>query len=281
MPNWSGGAEGAAGGAATGASIAGPYGAVIGGVAGGLLGMFGGSDSDQNKQELEQYRQMMLNRQAPQMGAAAQASTSDFRSNQQELINRLNGIATGQAPSLAQAQLNEATDKNMASQQSIAASGRGNPALASMVAANNMQNLGQNAAQQSVGARIQEEQMANQLMGSNVQAARAADEQTSQFNAQQQNYAAEANLTAKLKSMGLNDDAILNALGQYRQAAAMPTLGNQLMAGGAGALGMYLGNKYSRTAPGSSPAMTSLAQQYPTGSSAPGYGPVTSPDQLG
>jgi hypothetical protein len=280
MPNWSGGAQGAAGGAATGAAIGGPWGAAIGGVAGGLLGMFGSDDGDQNKQALEQYRKMVMNRQAPQMGDAAQASASGFRANQQAMIDRLDALASGRGPSIASAQLNEATDRNIASQQSMAQSGRGNAAYANMVAANNMQNLGQGAAQQSVAARLQEQQLANQMLGSTLQQARGSDEQLSQFNAQQQNYAAEANLTAKLKAMGLNDDAILNALGQYRQAAQMPTLGTQIMAGGAGALGQYVANKYGRSSSGMgvNPAGMSLASQYPHNQPyADINGPVTVP----
>lgn len=275
MVNWSGAGQGAAGGAALGASF-GPYGALIGGAAGGLLGAFSGDDGDQNKQALEEYRKMVMNRQAPQMGDAAQAAGSSFRTNQQAMIDRLDALASGRGPSIASAQLNEATDRNIAAQQSIAQSGRGNAGYANMVAANNMQNLGQNTAQQAVGARLQEQGMANQLLGGTINQARNSDEQLSQFNAQQQNYAAEANLSAKLKSMGLDDETIMNALAQYRQASQMPGTGTQIMAGGVGALGAYLGNKYGSTGQGGqgSPAYQSLAQQYPHGQ---GDGPVTMP----
>jgi hypothetical protein len=265
MVNWSGAGQGAAGGAAIGASF-GPYGALIGGAAGGLIGAFtGGDDGEQNKQALEDYRRMVMMRNAPQMGDAAQASASGFRVNQQAMIDRLDALASGRGPSIASAQLNEATDRNIAAQQSFSQSGRGNAAYANMLAANNMQNLGQGAAQQSVAARLQEQQLANQLLGNTLQQARGSDEQMSQFNAQQQNYAAEANLTAKLKAMGLNDDSILNALSQFRQAAQMPTTGTQIMAGGAGALGQLVANKYGRTGGGMgvNPAMQSLASQYP------------------
>lgn len=278
MVNWSGAGQGAAGGAALGASF-GPYGALIGGAAGGLLGAFSGDDGDQNKQALEQYRKMVMNRQAPQMGDAAQASASGFRANQQAMIDRLDAMASGRGPSIASAQLNEATDRNIAAQQSFAQSGRGNAGYANMLAANNMQNLGQGTAQQSVAARLQEQQLANQMLGTTLNQARGSDEQMSQFNAQQQNYAAEANLTAKLKTMGLNDDAILQALGQFRQAAQMPTMGTQIMAGGAGALGQYVGNKYGRSGGGGmgvNPAMQSLASQYPH-NQGPTDGPVTQP----
>lgn len=274
MVNWSGAGQGAAGGAAMGATVGGPYGAAIGGVAGGLLGMFGSDDGDQNKQALEEYRKMVMSRGAPQMGDAATAAGSSFRANQQSMIDRLDALASGRGPSIASAQLNEATDRNIAAQQSFAQSGRGNAGYANMVASNNMQSLGQNTAQQAVGARLQEQQMANQLLGGTINQARTSDEQLSQFNAQQQNYSAEANLAAKLKTMGLNDDAILNALGQYRQASQMPGLGSQIMAGGSGALGAYLGNRYGGTGGQGSPAYQSLAQQYPHGQ---GDEPVTSP----
>lgn len=207
---------------------------------------------------------MVMNRSAPQMGDAATASASGFRANQQAMIDRLDALASGRGPSIASAQLNEATDRNIAAQQSFAQSGRGNAGYANMLASNNMQTLGQSAAQQSVGARLQEQSMANQLLGSTLNQARGSDEQLSQFNAQQQNYAAEANLTAKLKSMGLNDDAILQALGQYRQASQMTGTGTQIMAGGAGALGQYIGQKYGRAGgSGGGAAYQSLAQQYP------------------
>lgn len=248
MPNYSGAAQGAAGGAALGTAILPGWGTAIGGVAGGLIGAFGGGggEDDANKQAIEQYRRMLMDRGAPQMGDAATATTSGFRANQQSLIDRLDALSRGQGPSLATAQLNEGADRNIAAQQSISQSGRGNAAYANMLAANNAQNIGQQTAQSSVAARIAEQQMALGQLGGAINQGRGADEQLSQFNAQQQNYAAEANLSAKLKAMGLTDDAILNILQQQRQANQVVGPGTQMMAGGAGALGMYLGQKYGQ-----------------------------------
>lgn len=276
MASGSGAVKGAAGGAAAGTAILPGWGTAIGAVAGGLLGAFGGGDD--NEAMLDQWRREVAARNAPQIGGAAQAATSGFRSNQANLINRLEALSSGQGPSLAQAQLNEATDRNIASQQSFAQSGRGNQSFANLIAANNIQNLGQSAAQQSVGARIAEQQMALQALGGAIQQGRASDEATNAFNAQQANFIAEANLTAKLKAMGLQDDAILNILAQMRQAQAMPSLGDQILAGGSGALGQWASQQaQSKANAGTQGGSGTLSVQYPHGG---GEGPITSPRQV-
>lgn len=238
--------KGAAGGAMTGGSIGGPWGAAIGGIGGGLLGMFGGGDP--NQQAMEEWRKTLMNRQAPQSAAASQSAQSGFRDSQQGLIRRLEALSRGEGPSLAAEQLKAATDRNMAGQQSIAQSGHGNAALANIVAANNMQNLGQGAAQQAAQARIAEQQMALQQLGANVTAGRGADEANSQFNAQQTNYGNRDNLEAKLRTMGMNDQSILGTFGQQNAAAGRPGLGDQLLAGGSGALGMWAGQRAQQRA---------------------------------
>jgi hypothetical protein len=83
--------------------------------------------------------------------------------------------------------------------------------------------------------------MANQQLAGTLQGARGADEANSQFNAQQQNFANQSDLEAKLRTMGLNDQAILNIMSQISGVNAKPTLGDQLLAGGIGALGSYAG----------------------------------------
>lgn len=248
MPNYGDGLKGAAGGAATGAAIGSvvpgygtAIGGAIGGVAGGLIGLFGGGDDQ--KKKLEEYRKMLLARDVPQLGPAAQATTSDFRGNQQGLISRLEAMANGTAPSMADAQLRSAVDRNTATQQSFAQSGRGNPTLAAILAANNSNNFSQGAAQQAVAARIAEQQGAIQQLGAATGQARQQDQADSQFNAQQQNFAAQANLEARLRAMGLSDQAVLNIMQQMGAEQNRVTTGDQLMAGGVGALGMYAGQR--------------------------------------
>jgi len=243
-------AKGAAGGAATGAAIGGPWGAAIGGVAGGLLGYFGSGDNDQNKQLAEEYRKQVAAREAPQINPSqvGQAATSGFRANQQGLINRLEAMSAGRGPSVAGEQLKMATDRNTATQQSIAQSGRGNATLANIVAANNSNNFGQGAAQQAALARISEQQMALGQLGQATSSARGMDEQTAQFNAQQTNFANQANLEAKLRTMGLNDAAILNVMNQVNGMNLQPSMGDQILAGGVGALGTWAGNRNASAA---------------------------------
>lgn len=257
-------AKGALGGAATGAaigSVAGPYGALIGGgigaIGGGIAGYFGSGDDDAEAQQrrLDEYRQTVLGRDLPQLGPAAQASTSGFRGNQQGLIDRLDALSRGQGPSVADEQLKAATERNTALQQSVAQSGHGNATLANLVAANNSNTFGQSAAQTGTYARLAEQQQANQLYSQTLAQARGGDEELSRFNAQQQNFARQANLEAKLRAIGLTDESIIKIMAQQGQAAnAGPTTGDQLLAGGIGALGQYAAN--SRKTPTASPAMS-------------------------
>lgn len=260
MGGWEQGLKGAGGGALAGAGIGGPIGGVIGGLAGGLAGYFGGGESEndqKNRQMLQDYYNNVMNRQTPQAGPAAQAGYSGFRNNQSDLINRLEALSRGQGPSLAAQQFQQATDRNMASQQALAGGGRGGP-MAAFNAANNMGMLGANAAQGSAQARIAEQQMALGMLGQNIQAGRGADESTNQFNAGQTNDMARANLEARLRKMGYDDQTILGILsqmgGQNARQAATPGLGDQLLAGGAGLFA--LGASQRGSTPPSSPTGT-------------------------
>lgn len=245
--------KGAVGGALAGAgagAMFGPVGMGIGAGAGALLGgiggWMGGDQKDEYQKRLEAYYASLGNREAPQAGPAAQGAYSGFRQNQSDLIGRLEALSSGQGPSLAAQQFRQATDQNMRGQQAMANSGRGG-AMASFNAANNMGMLGAQAAQGSAAARTQEEQMALQQLGLTVYGARNADEQMNQFNAQQQNQMAIQNLDARLRAMGMNDQARLSILQQMGGQANQPTFGDQLMAGGAGmfAQGATMGKKPS------------------------------------
>ena len=282
MPNWTSGGEGALGGALTGASIgsaAGPWGAAIGGgvgaIGGGLLGLFGNGNDDQTRQMLmDYYNQLMKN--PPQLGAAGQSQYSGFRTNQSDLINRLEALSQGKGPSLAAQQFQQATDRNMSAQQAMANSGRGGP-MAALTAANNMGMLGAQAAQGSAIARTGEELGAFGQLGNVIAQGRSADEATNMFNTGQSNQFQMANLEAKLKAMGLGEGAIAQIMG----INAKPTMGEQLLAGGGGSLGMLAGHLGGggggSGGGGGQPNLSDLSSMFPHG----GGGAITSPSQLG
>lgn len=251
--NWQQGLKGAGGGALAGGALGGPAGALIGGGL-GLLGGFGGGESEQEKaqrQMLMDYYSQLGGRQAPQLGQAGQSAYSGFRQNQAGLISRLEAMASGQGPSLARQQFEQATDRNMRAQQAQAASGRGGP-LSQLTAANNMAMLGANAAQGSALARTNEQMQAIGALGGVISQGRGADEATNMFNTGQGNQFQLANLNARLQQMGMNDQArlqILSQLGGQNQAQAMrPGLGDQILAGGAGMYGLYAGQQAQRRA---------------------------------
>jgi hypothetical protein len=178
----------------------------------------------------------------PQAGPAQTAATSDFRTNQQDLIARLEAMSKGQGPSLAAEQLRQATDRNMKQQSSIAQGGRGNAALAGIQASSMSGQLGAQAASDSAVARIAEQQMALQHLGQNIGTGREQDQSLSQFNALQQNYRDQFNVEAQLRARGMNDEqirAIMQMKMASAQAAQQGSLGNQLMGGGAGLLSLY------------------------------------------
>jgi hypothetical protein len=260
--DWGQGLKGAGGGALAGASVGGPAGAVIGGGVGLLSGFFGNkeSDNEQNSRKmLEDYYRNVQDRQ-PLPGVTAQtAGTSDVRGRQLGLADHLTAMSKGQGPSLAEAQLRSATDRSAAHQAGAAASGRGGP-MAAQQAANNMMRLDAQGSQDAATARIQEQQMALQQLGLTLHGTRSADEETSRFNAGQQNDVAMQNMLARLKQMGMKDDASLQIIsqlqGQNGQVAGRAGLGDSVLAGGAGMYAMGVSQKA-----GSQAAQTSM----PTG----------------
>ena len=88
-----------------------------------------------------------------------------FNQNQMALANSLQAQVAGTAPSVAQAQLQQGTDANIAQQRALAASGRGtNLGLAQKLAATNAAGAQQTAAGQAAIAKLQEQQTAQQLL---------------------------------------------------------------------------------------------------------------------
>lgn len=174
-------AEGAAGGAVLGAG--GP-GALVGGAAGGLYGGLTGKTLAQGAQQFGNWAAPGLfsngaggGKTPYQPGAtptgmqvnvapAAQSSaTNGIDQNNYGVMGRLaqqyQNQANGVGPSLAQMQLQQATDQNLRNSAALAASGR-NPALASYQATQAQGAAGQQAAGQSAIARLQEQYQAQQ-----------------------------------------------------------------------------------------------------------------------
>lgn len=241
--NWGGAAKGAAGGAAAGAAF-GPWGAAIGGIAGGALGLFsGGGDggnTDAYRQQLDLLAQKYGAIGAPQAGPAQQAQQSQFRGNQAGLISQLESMARGEGPSAAAIQMREAMDRAAAAQTSAAAGagGRGvNQGAAYLNAANNGAAIMAQGARDTATLRAQEQLNAVGQLGQTIGQARQGDEQMNQFNAGAANQTSMANLQAQLSALGLTSETQLRALtANLGSSPQQPSLGTQIMAGGATAL---------------------------------------------
>lgn len=243
------GLQGAAGGAMTGAalgSVVPGIGTAVGAVGGALLGgLMGGSSGDPGaryRNTLNRLSQGYGKRQAPQMGPAQQAAQSGFRGNQASLISQLEQLARGNGPSLAQLQMQDAMDRASGAQMAGAATagGRGvNVGAATRQAMNNTAAQTQQAAKDTGMMRVQEQMDALKQLGGVTAQGRAADEALNQFNAEQQNRNSYGNMEAKLRMLGLNDEAQLRALMGALGSAPTP-MGTSLLAGGASAIPSWL-----------------------------------------
>lgn len=110
-------------------------------------------------------------------GAVIDKSQQDqFRGQQMSLADALNQQAMGNGPSLAQSQLRQATEGNIANALAMAASQRGgNPALAQRNAAMNVAAANQQAAAQSADLRAQEQMAARGQLGQVLSSGRGQD----------------------------------------------------------------------------------------------------------
>jgi len=103
-----------------------------------------------------------LNR--PEFGGGA--GTPGGGLQQADMVKMLQARAAGTGgPSAAEAQLQQATDRNMRGAMAMAASGRGNAALAGQAAGQQRAQMGQEAASQSASLRAQEQQQATSQLG--------------------------------------------------------------------------------------------------------------------
>lgn len=85
------------------------------------------------------------------------------------LLDSMQKQALGQGPSLADMQMKRGLQSALAQQQALAASGRGNPAMAARQAAINSGNIAQNMAGQGAMARLAEQRQGQQMMGGALQ----------------------------------------------------------------------------------------------------------------
>ena len=233
--------QGAIGGGLGGSTL-GPWGAVGGALLGGAASLFGSDPNAMNEEERRRYLASIANRQNPALGPANQADYSGFRDNQAALISRLEAMSRGEGPSVSREMLNEATNRNIASQNAIAAGGRGGN-LGAMVAANNTGRLGAQAAQDAALGRVQEQNNAINNLGMQIYSGRGADEDMNRFNTAARNNFALQNAQNQLQFWNQQDQANLGGMGMARPGSSTA---DQIAAGGAGLRAWYDANNAQR-----------------------------------
>lgn len=106
---------------------------------------------------------------------AARGFALDTRGQQQQLIGQLQNAAAGNGPSVAQTQLQLATDKNMQQSLALASSGHGNAGLRMRQAQDARASTSQDAAAQSALIKAQEQQAAQAQLGQVLGTTRTQD----------------------------------------------------------------------------------------------------------
>jgi hypothetical protein len=204
-------------------------------------------------QQMQSDLGMVQKAQVAQLDPTQQAQA---RAAQQGLLAQFQAQASGQGPSLAQMQLQQATDRNAANAMGLIASQRGlNPGLAARLAGQNAANINQQAAGQSAMARLAEQYQAQQglaglsgqmrgqdleLAGQNAQLA----QQSGQFNASQYNQMLAQAQAAQQQRIQQQNAQIAQMEEQRRQAAAQfgqKVVGGLASAGSGSAGGAAMG----------------------------------------
>jgi hypothetical protein len=157
---------------------------------------------------------------------------------QQQLIQMLQGQAMGQGPSLAAGQMRQATDRNIAQQQAMSASGRGPGAAGAAYQSQNMAAAAnQQAAADTSQLRLQEQLQAQGLLGSILGQTRGQDQSFGSLQLQDQKQ--RDDLVSQFMKMGYDADQA------NRQAAMkMEELKNTAYNGANGG-GGFLGGLFS------------------------------------
>ena len=131
---------------------------------------------------------------------------SQFRTRQMSLADALQEQAAGRGPSLAESQLQRATDANIAQSMALAASQRGQTAGQGLrQIAQQSQAYQQQAARDAADMRIQEQLAARGQLGSVLQSGRGQDINLASSQAQLDQARRLANQNAALQQTALND----------------------------------------------------------------------------
>jgi hypothetical protein len=160
---------------------------------------------------------------------------SQFSGQQEQLAQNLFGTLKGNTPSVAQQQLQQTTQGNVANAYALAASGRYNPAAARM-AADNAAAVNQQAAGQGAMLRAQEIQNAQGQLGNVLGQGRAQD--IGQFQAQNQEAQAYLNqqLTAQ-QAQQQGQEAYENAQQAGLSSAQQNSAGGKILSAAAAVAG--------------------------------------------
>lgn len=202
---------------------------------------------------------------------AADARARQQAANSPAVIAQMSQAALGQGPSLAEAQLKSATNRNLAQQLAMAASMRGrNPAAAQRQILNSQGDAGRQLAEQSSIARLQEQQMARQQLASQQA---MADQLAMSGN--QQGFSA-ATLPGTMKYQGQLAQMQAQAAANAANAQAQNSMTSGLLSAGAQLGAAYMGMPASPAAAAAttaSPAVTYDINRY-TGGGGAGMGGV-------
>ena len=180
-----------------------------GGIVGGVLAGWGEDIQDAYQRNLqaetykfdpeafqdpraEQNRAMLQGRLA---GIEGRGMDDPFRQGQLTLAEQLAAQARGEGPSLAQMQLREGTDRNLAQALAMQATAGGNPALAQRGIAQQRSDIGQQAAMQSGQTAMQEQMIARQQLAGVLGQGRAGEQQQMALNDQMVRHFIDAGLS--------------------------------------------------------------------------------------
>jgi hypothetical protein len=157
---------------------------------------------------------------APQVGPAAQIGPSGFAGQQDALGKYLMSQATGQGPSLAQQQYQQASDAGFRQQLAMAAGARpGDAAMAARLASQNIGTQQQGLAAGLAQAGTQERMAAAGQAANVLGQGRQQDYQQGAFNAGAQNQFGMANAQMQQQQLGMNNDQLARLLALQQQNA--------------------------------------------------------------